>query len=50
MRTNRARLFDWVEDIKNDVLYFEGAITSEEWAERIMIDINLGIITAEVDG
>lgn len=26
------------------------SVQAEEWADRIMEDINLGIITAEVDG
>lgn len=51
MRTGRARLIEWVRDIKLNVINLdEPVVTSEEWADRIMEDINLGIITAEVDG
>lgn len=49
MRTGRERLIEWVEEILYDSEHYN--VTSvEEWADRIMEDINLGIITAEVDG
>ena len=51
MRTGRARLIEWVQDIQSnereDDTWF---VTAEEWTDRIMEDINRGIITAEVDG
>lgn len=52
MRTGRARLIEWIEDIQSDPLdaYGFSETTASEWADRIMEDINLGIITAEVDG
>ena len=51
MRTGRARLIEWIEDVQRDVTGGYGfGITAGEWADRIMEDINLGIITAEVDG
>lgn len=51
MRTGRARLIEWIEDIQHDVNASYGSeVYAEEWADRIMEDINLGIITAEVDG
>lgn len=49
MRTGRERLIEWIEDIMAGE-HGEGSLTIEEWADRIMEDINLGIITAEVDG
>lgn len=52
VRTGRARLIEWIEDIKNDAIFLSGvgSIPPEDWADRIMEDINRGIIAAEVDG
>lgn len=50
MRTGRARLIEWVQDIQLDTEEGEYMLPATEWADRIMEDINLGIITAEVDG
>lgn len=49
MRTGRARLIEWIEDIQYAAEH-HSVVTVDEWADRIMDDINLGIITAEVDG
>lgn len=51
MRIGRERLIEWITDIQYDVsLDLSAADTAAQWADRIMEDINLGIITAEVDG
>lgn len=51
MRTGRARLIEWIEDIQANVGETDWmTVSAEEWADRIMEDINRGIITAEVDG
>lgn len=51
MRTGRERLIEWVEDIQSNAGEVDfWSVSAEEWADRIMEDINLGIITAEVDG
>lgn len=51
MRTGRARLIEWVQDIQSNAAEADfWFVSAEEWADRIMEDINLGIITAEVDG
>lgn len=51
MRTGRERLIEWVQDIQSNVGEVDfWSVPAEEWADRIMEDINLGIITAEVDG
>lgn len=54
MRTGRARLIEWIQDIQNNAVGAEKGkdeyVFDDEWADRIMEDINLGIITAEVDG
>lgn len=51
MRTGRARLIEWVEDIQANMGETDfWNVQAEEWADRIMDDINHGIITAEVDG
>lgn len=52
MRTGRARLIEWIEDIQSDPLDAYGfqETSASEWADLIMEDISRGIITAEVDG
>ena len=51
MRTGRERLIEWVEDIQSNAGEVDfWSVSAEEWADLIMEDINLGIITAEVDG
>lgn len=52
MRTGRARLIEWIEDIQTDPLDAYGfpETSASERSDRIMEDINRGIITAEVDG
>ncbi len=48
MRTNRARLIEWVEDIQRNMGETDfWTVTAEEWADRIMEDINRGIIAPE---
>jgi len=50
VRTGRARLIERVQDIQeNKVDDWRYQVPATEWADRIMADINLGIITAEVD-
>lgn len=45
MRTNRERLIEWMEDIQRNMGEDEFyRLTPEEWADRIMEDINRGII------
>lgn len=46
MRTGRARLIEWVEDIMIGAR-LETPETAEEWADWIMSDINTGIIAKE---
>lgn len=51
MRTGRARLIEWIEDIQRNMVDRDfDPWTPEEWADRIMEDISRGIITAEVEG
>lgn len=51
MRTGRERLIEWIQDIQANMGEADfWSVQAEEWADRIMEDINLGIITAEVDG
>lgn len=52
MRTGRARLIEWIEDIKDDAAFMNGvgSFSPEEWADRIMEDINRGIIAPERPG
>lgn len=45
MRTNRARLAEWVSDIIADA----DCLTASEWVDRIYFDINHGIITKDAD-
>lgn len=48
MRTNRDRLLEWVQDIQDNMREDSfWRVTPEEWADRIMEDINLGIISPE---
>lgn len=48
MRTGRARLIEWVQDIKENTLGdWRDQVYAEEWADRIMEDINRGIISKE---
>lgn len=47
MRTGRARLIEWIQDIIATEMYGGGYYTVEEWADRIMGDINRGIISKE---
>lgn len=50
VRTGRERLIEWVQDIQENILGdWRDHVPADEWADRIMEDINLGIITAEVD-
>jgi hypothetical protein len=51
VRTGRERLEEWVQDIQSNAGEVDSwFVSAEEWADRIMEDINRGIITAEVDG
>lgn len=46
-----SKIKQWIEDIRLDTTEEGGPyMTDEEFADSIMEDINLGIITAEVDG
>lgn len=49
MRTGRERLIEWIQDIQSDPLDDWGFpdVSAGEWADRIMEDINRGIITKE---
>jgi len=48
MRTNRERLIEWVEDIQRNMREDDfWTVTAGEWADRIMEDINKGIIAPE---
>lgn len=51
MRTGIRRLTEWIEDIQEDQKspIFEEPIDAQEWADRIMRDINLGIIAPEAE-
>jgi len=46
MRTGRARLSEWVEDIMAGE-HDGDSLTIAEWTDRIMWDINQGIIQPE---
>lgn len=60
MRTGRARLIETIGDALFEATELDQShywdviaayqLLAEPWADRIMEDINLGIITAEVDG
>lgn len=52
MRTGRARLIETLWDLSIEVSEDHRLLEDimPEYADRIMEDINLGIITAEVDG
>lgn len=54
MRTGKARLIKHLEDLLNEYEYGvegyrPGAPLVNEWADRIMFDINHGIISKETE-